>query len=443
LHDVRITNPQDGQTLVYSSSLWINSSSAATIETGSFITTGSSGITQNITGSLIISGATFNGKIEAPALAIGVTNLDTLFESTASTSASSVVSQIDFTRIGAGPTGDSTGVRLQTLSGSDTTGDTLLSRVTTNVNRHTTTAMTGSVVNTIVQSTWATGSGGTRVTYGSTITANAQSASATITLSAGNAASSNAGGTASIAAGRVNIGALGGTINSTGSFTHSGSVSIQNGVLQINGQSNNSSIFVSGATTTLAGLSGSVLDNLGSIYTASSAIKHVVNLGSSSYASLLAAAQTDANTLYVIGGISDPYVLSSQTASFQQSSSAATTGSNTFKGTQIISSSVRGEVKSLSIASNTASLDLSLGNFFTLQLVSGAATHINPTNILPGQTINILVSTTGSGTVTFPTSVDQVSGSSYVPTTATGKDILTLVAFDTSIVYLANVKNLI
>jgi len=183
------------------------------------ITTGSSAETQSITGSLIVSGATFNGKIEAPALSIGTTTLDVLFESTASTSASSVVSQIYFTRLGARATGDLTGIRLQTLSGSDTTGDTLLSRITTGVNRHTTTAMTGSVVNTIVQSTWATGSGGTRVTYGSTITANAQSASATITLSAGNAASSNTGGTASIAAGLIRIGtSVSNTISSTGSF---------------------------------------------------------------------------------------------------------------------------------------------------------------------------------------------------------------------------------
>jgi hypothetical protein len=79
--------------------------------------------------------------------------------------------------------------------------------------------MTGSVVNTVVQSTWATGSGGTRVGYASTITANAQSASATITLSAGNAASNNAGGTASIAASLIRIGTnVAHTISSTGSF---------------------------------------------------------------------------------------------------------------------------------------------------------------------------------------------------------------------------------
>ena len=240
--------------------------------TASVITTGSSALTQNITGSLIISGATFNGKIEAPTLVLATTTLDTLFESTASTSASSVISQIDFTRIGAGATGDSTGVRLQTISGSDTSGDTLFSRVTTNINRHTTTAMTGSVVNTIVQSTWATGSGGTRVSYASTITANAQSASATITLAAGNAASNNAGGTASLQAGRVNIGATGATINITGSNPN----------------------ILSGS------LSGSLISNLGDIYTGSNNANFIITLGSASMATLLSGSTTNANTLYFV-----------------------------------------------------------------------------------------------------------------------------------------------
>jgi hypothetical protein len=76
-------------------------------------------------------------------------------------------------------------------------------------------------------------------------------------------------------------------------------------------------------------------------------------------------------------------------------------------------------------------------------LVSGSATHINPSNIAAGQTINIKLATTGSGTVTFPSSVDQVSGSAYVPTTTTGTDIITLVSFDSSTLYLASVKNLV
>lgn len=118
-------------------------------------------------------------------------------------------------------------------------------------------------------------------------------------------------------------------------------------------------------------------------------------------------------------------------------------GSTKFNGSVQITGSVNANVNALSISSQTASLDLSTGNFFTLQLVSGSATHINPSNIVPGQTVNIRLATTGSATVTFPTSVKQPSGSLYVPTTTTGTDIITLVSFDTSTLYLANVKNLI
>ena len=118
------------------------------------------------------------------------------------------------------------------------------------------------------------------------------------------------------------------------------------------------------------------------------------------------------------------------------------TGSLVVSGSVYITGSVQGNVNSLSIASNTASLNLANGNFYTLQLVSGSNTRIEPSNIAQGQTVNILLSTTGSATVSFPTSVLQVSGSSYVPTTTTSKDIITLVSFDSSSLYLANVKNL-
>lgn len=109
----------------------------------------------------------------------------------------------------------------------------------------------------------------------------------------------------------------------------------------------------------------------------------------------------------------------------------------------VFSGSVRGEVNALSIVSNTASLDCSVDNFFTLQLVQGTNTYINPTNINNGQTINILVNTTGSATVSFPTTVKQISGNSYTPTSTTGKDVLTLISFNDSNLYLVNVKNLV
>lgn len=118
-------------------------------------------------------------------------------------------------------------------------------------------------------------------------------------------------------------------------------------------------------------------------------------------------------------------------------------GSSSFNGNQIVTGSNRSNVTALSISSNTASLDLSLGNFFTLQLVGGSNTFINWSNIRAGQTSIINISTTGSATVSFPSSAKQPSGSSYVPTATTSTDILTLVSTNTSTVHVVSVKNLV
>ena len=119
------------------------------------------------------------------------------------------------------------------------------------------------------------------------------------------------------------------------------------------------------------------------------------------------------------------------------------TGSSAFIGPQIVTGSTRGNVTALSISSNTASIDLSAGNFFTLQLVAGTNTYINPSNILPGQTSILTVSTIGSATVSFPSYVKQPSGSAYIPTTTTGVDILTLASVNTSSLYIVGIKNMI
>jgi hypothetical protein len=215
-------------------------------------------------GNIIVSGAgtvaqilgDFNAKVNAPALSVGTTTLDTLFESTAS----GVTSQIDFTRLGAGPTGDLTAVRLQTLSGSDTSGDTLLSRITTGVNRHTSTQMTGSVVNTTISSTWATGSGGTRIAYTSQINANAQSASATLTLNAGNATNNFTQGTASISAGFIRIGSaqahrieVTGSTRFVGNTTITGSLNVSSSLVDDDGN------FINGGVTIVGAVNGNAI----------------------------------------------------------------------------------------------------------------------------------------------------------------------------------------
>ena len=129
------------------------------------------------------------------------------------------------------------------------------------------------------------------------------------------------------------------------------------------------------------------------------------------------------------------------------SNSTVITGSLTVSGSQIITGSLRGNVSALSIASNTASLDCSSNNFFTLTLAASTSTYVNPTNIQPGQTINLRVTQadpTGAGQIAFPSSVKQVSGSQYVPTLTAGDvDIVTFISFDASSLYLSNVKNFV
>ena len=146
--------------------------------------------------------------------------------------------------------------------------------------------------------------------------------------------------------------------------------------------------------------------------------------------------------------VSGKVTASSFTGSLQGTSSWATnslTASyvDSLNQTLIITGSTQGNTVALSITSNTASLNLSLASFYTLQLVQGTNTYINPSNFKSGQSSILLVSTTGSATVSFPSFVKQPSGSSYIPTTTTGTDILTFASLDNTNLYLVNVKNLI
>jgi len=119
--------------------------------------------------------------------------------------------------------------------------------------------------------------------------------------------------------------------------------------------------------------------------------------------------------------------------------SYATTGSNTFIGTQSMSGSLRltgsayGNVVSASIVSSTASIDLSAGNYFTLLIASN--TNINVTNPQPGVTATLVINTAGAATASFSSNVKQSSGSFYVPSISGNIDILSFTAVTTSSVY--------
>jgi len=181
------------------------------------------------------------------------------------------------------------------------------------------------------------------------------------------------------------------------------------------------------------------------------------------------------NDLNVIGNISSSTISGiGNVTTFSQSVDSrlddievdyATTGSNSFNGNQTItgsltisssaeidlnvignstfSGSVRGNVIPITITSQTASMDCSLGNFFTLQL-AGVTTRLVPTNILPGETISLRI-TQGSSpaTLIYGNEIGNASGSYYAPTFESGAiDILTFISFDNVKLNAVGVKNI-
>ena len=117
---------------------------------------------------------------------------------------------------------------------------------------------------------------------------------------------------------------------------------------------------------------------------------------------------------------------------------------NTFIGNQIFSGSVQGDVHTISIASNTASIDCSQGNFFNLTNGNASPTHLIATNITGGRTITLRVNKTNSN-ATFDIDTGSIQfplGNSYEITTGNNvEDVLTFVSFDNTALYAAAGKN--
>lgn len=143
-------------------------------------------------------------------------------------------------------------------------------------------------------------------------------------------------------------------------------------------------------------------------------------------------------------------------AAFPYTGDAVITGSLLVSGSTIpdvrvigniaITGSIYGQPITLTVASSTASMDMRASNSFILNIPTGSTTHIVPTNIIAGQTINLLLkqaagATTGSVAwspiILFPSGYDLVA-------TATGSaiDLVSMISFDTTNLMAANVKNL-
>jgi hypothetical protein len=131
--------------------------------------------------------------------------------------------------------------------------------------------------------------------------------------------------------------------------------------------------------------------------------------------------------------------LSSFTASY------ATTGSNTFNGNQTITGTTRlvgdltitgsvyGNVSASSITSQTASIDLSVANYFTLTL--SGSTNINILNPRAGVTATLVINTDTGASASFSSNVKQPSGSLYVASPSGNIDIISFTAVNTTNVF--------
>ena len=106
-----------------------------------------------------------------------------------------------------------------------------------------------------------------------------------------------------------------------------------------------------------------------------------------------------------------------------------------------VTGSVNGNVQAIAVSSNTASINLATGNFFTVTLANSATTFFNVTNVTPGLTTNLVLTTGTVSSASFSSNVKQVSGNTYLPTSGSGQiDVLSLVAVDASNVYLVASK---
>jgi hypothetical protein len=206
----------------------------------------------------------------------------------------------------------------------------------------------------------------------------------------------------------------GSTIN-TGSFATTGS----NSFFGINSFSGAVSFTGSAPTILSSSFSGSLITNLTDVYTDVSAVNQIVTLTSASYAALVTGSLTNTNTLYIVSG------------STQVNPAFPYTGSASISGSLILTGSAKGNVVSMSITSNTASMDFNSGNYFELT-ASVSPIRIEVSNLSGGVTSTLALNGVTSSTINFSSNVLQPSGSAYTASVSGSNDILSFVAFNSN-----------
>jgi hypothetical protein len=120
-------------------------------------------------------------------------------------------------------------------------------------------------------------------------------------------------------------------------------------------------------------------------------------------------------------------------------------GTASISGSLQVTGSMSGLVNELVVTSNTASIDFTKGNFFSITLAGGATTRFEVANTILGQTINIQINQpagASTGSVVFSPTILFAGGNDY-QATATGSaiDLLTLAAITGSTVLATSIKN--
>jgi len=113
-------------------------------------------------------------------------------------------------------------------------------------------------------------------------------------------------------------------------------------------------------------------------------------------------------------------------------------------GNSVFTGSAFGNVIALSITSNTASMDLNLGNYFTLTLADTATTHISASNVQPGTSATLVITTGTDSSASLAPTMLQPSGSAYSATNGSAKkDVLSIVAVTSGVPFVVSTKNMV
>jgi hypothetical protein len=110
----------------------------------------------------------------------------------------------------------------------------------------------------------------------------------------------------------------------------------------------------------------------------------------------------------------------------------------------LVKGNVVQDVNTITITSNTGSIDASLGSLFSITLQNGVSTMLEIENQVAGQTFQLKITNnaTAAGTIEFDSQFEFEGGTAFEATAATSAvDILTLTTFDGTSVQCVGAKN--